>query len=154
MAMVMLAQRPETIAHALIKGMPAHFRLRYGSWIMSAALLGVGIVLLINSTLFVTDPRAWQYAYLGRIAPQNMMALICVALGAFRLITLVVNGTFPAFPWSPHCRAVGAFLSCFVWFNMVLGAVHGPEITTALPVMFAVLCIDIASTYIAMLEVE
>lgn len=88
------------------------FPLRIAEWLMSAVLISWGVILGLNSTVFAISPVMGELAH---NAPQGYWAVGMLALGLVRFVMLVVNGAWRA---SPHLRAAGAFLTCFVWLQI------------------------------------
>lgn len=91
------------------------FRLRLSEWLLAAIMTTWGVVLLLPEATFQTNP---VYTGLARFAPENAWGLVALALGTLRLFALFVNGNWRR---SPHLRSTLAFLSCFVWFQIVIG---------------------------------
>jgi hypothetical protein len=140
--------------NSLFRGAMAHFRLRYGSWVASGILFGMGLVMMQNQGLFENDPHADTYAYLTRLASQDFWLYVMLLLGGGRLFALIINGTFPTFTLSPHIRAACSFLSCFVWFQLIFGAFSLPHWNFAAPVYVGLFILDVVNTYIATLEID
>ncbi|MGO4287491.1 hypothetical protein [Bosea sp. TAB14] len=68
-----------------------------------------------------------------------------IAIGVFRLLALVVNGTFSGTwygRWSPHVRALASFLSCFLWLQITFGLLASDAATTGLAVYPGLLVLD------------
>jgi len=130
-------------------GATHHFNLRVSDWLMAMILTTFGGLLLANPAVF--DP-AHSFAVLSQMAPAQSWGLSCLAIGLTRLFALIVNGTFPAFRWSPHIRFTMAMLSCFVWFQLTLGIALVPIATAALAV-YPYLCLfDLYNTFLAASE--
>lgn len=103
-----------------------HFRVRVTDWLLSAILFSWGF------SLFWTRPEVWSlptFSGLAQLADQYVWATACTIVGLIRLAALFVNGTMQR---SPHARAICAFLSCFVWFQLTLALIladwRGPGI--------------------------
>jgi hypothetical protein len=94
----------------------AAFFPRLSEWLAACVLFALGTVLAANADLMVsTDAEAYQLMRL--VAPQSTWSLVLIGFSCIRLIILLVNG---AWRRSPHLRALTAFLSCFVWTQIVL----------------------------------
>jgi hypothetical protein len=140
-----------------IRGMTDHFRLRAPAWIMSLILFGLGTALLKNPNVFTHDVKAYQYVFLNRVFDQTVWAILCVTVGGARIVALIINGTFRSFPWSNHIRSIGAFLSCFLWFQIALGVWTEGFLdgwNTAMPIYCGLLLFDVLNTYSAALEID
>lgn len=100
---------------SMIVSLHEHFKIRITDWLLSAMLLSWGFALMW------TDPRVWAlptFSGLARIADQQTWAVVALIIGLSRLSALFVNG---AVRRSPHLRAIGAFLTCFIWVQLTLG---------------------------------
>lgn len=100
---------------AMIRKLGDHFPLRVTEWLAAGMLLSWGV-----STLNA-PASIWQSAInqpLGYWAGQDFWGALAVALALGRLVALFING---ALQRSPHARALGAFLSCLIWFQLTLG---------------------------------
>jgi hypothetical protein len=142
---------------ALWTGIAAHWLLRWPSWVMSAVLFGIGVMLFLNPHIFTHDVKAYQYIYLNEIINQRFWAFCCTGIGAMRLAALIINGTIPTFIWSPHVRAAGSAISCFIWLQIFLATLAMCLVdswNTAMPIYAGMLVVDIMNTYIAALEIE
>ena len=137
-----------------IRGMTDHFRLRATGWIMSICSTFYGVVLIENPHAFEITSRPYQYLYLLRLAPERFWAYALIVIGMFRLVALVVNGTFPTFSLSPHIRAAGSFLTVFVWFQVLLGSFHEVPLNLATPAYLTFFLLDVFNVYIATLEID
>lgn len=94
----------------------ATFPIRKPEWVNSFVLLGLSAVLLQDG-LFAKYPG---YAAMARFAPQEVWQWGLFVLAFGRLVVLVING---AITRSPLLRWVGAFLSCFAWWQISAGLV-------------------------------
>lgn len=137
------------IAVLLCLDVKEHFRTRATSWIMSFNIFGMGLILIVNPTFLNGDVRAHSYVYLLTIMPQWAWAIWCVGVGLMRIVALVINGTFPRLPWMAHVRLAGAFLSCFLWFNLMLGVWVRGGWTFAVPMFTSMIAFELLSTYVA-----
>lgn len=102
---------------AMLVSLREHFRIRVTDWLLSAILFSWGFCLIW------TSPAVWAlptFTGLARIAPQCVWAAAATIIGVGRLSALFING---ALRRSPHARAAGAFLSCFIWVQLTLGMI-------------------------------
>ena len=143
-----------SLARRFYSGMVDHFRLRAASWIMSVNMLGFGVSITLHPEVLAPPGNATIYDSLLRVAPASAWGLICLCLGGFRLASLIVNGTFPAFPWSPYIRALGSFLSALFWLQILLGAILTEHLTLAVSVFATFLAMDAFGLYVAALEID
>ena len=100
-----------------------HFPLRITDWLLASILTTWGLAAL------AVDPVVWQLHInheLGEFASQDVWGSVTVALGMIRLTALFING---ALRRSPHARAIGSFLTCFVWLQLTLGVFTAPMST-------------------------
>ncbi|WP_129505151.1 hypothetical protein [Bosea sp. Tri-54] len=70
---------------------------------------------------------------------------LAIAIGTFRLLALIINGTFARTwygRWSPHVRALASFLTCFLWFQISFGLFNSDAATTGLAVYPGLLVLD------------
>ena len=136
------------------RGMADHFRLRAASWIMSVNMLVFGLTILGSPEVLTLPGRTTLYASLLHLASARTVGLVCLGLGGFRLLALAVNGTIPSFKASPYVRAIGSFLACLFWLQVVLGALRSPVWTLSLDVFTTYFVLDAFCLYIAALEIE
>jgi hypothetical protein len=91
------------------------FPIRVMEWLLAGIMLSWSIV------CWNLRPDEWlnpSYAGLARFANQNTWAFYAFWLGTTRLAALTINGAWRP---SPHLRAAGAFLACFMWLQITLG---------------------------------
>lgn len=142
------------VATAVLQGITEHFRYRITSWVCAYIIAGMGIVMLAVPNLFGIDPVSHSYGYLARIMPEQGWAALCITLGFWRVFALTINGTFPSFPWSPHMRYVGSFISMFFWFNLIFGPLASMKITFAIPLYSGLFLLDVYNNYVAAQEIS
>ena len=130
-------------------GSTHHFAIRVSDWFLAMMLTCFGLILIMHPEVFVTSKA---YVLLSQMAPAANWGAVCFMIGSFRLIALMINGTFPAFRWSPHIRFMMAMLSCFVWFQVSLGITLLPVVTTALAVYPFLFLFDMYNTFLAATE--
>lgn len=103
------------------KGVRSHLYARRSEWACAAVITWWGVSLMAPGDTFALSPT---YSGLARIATEPVWGAVCLALGLFRLAALTVNGTFQG-TWysrySPHVRAITAYLTAMVYFLIVYG---------------------------------
>lgn len=144
-----VAWRVAAFIAKVVRGSAHNFTIRVGDWALAMMMLTFGFVLLSMPSLFY---QVHAFQVLAKMAPALSWGTICVALGGTRLLTLIVNGTFPIFRWSPHIRFFMALLSCFVWFQIILGLLDAPAITPAVAVYPYLFLFDMYNTFLAASE--
>lgn len=133
----------------VIDGVFAHLWRRAPEWVLSGVTLSWGWILLGPRDVFATSPAFDVFAAL---ASESAWGMTFVALGTLRLAMLAVNGTFRAFPWSPHCRALGSFLNCFLWFAVTASLYASGQAVTGLAVYPGILLLEIVNVIVAASE--
>lgn len=101
----------------VLRGVAAHFRLRVAEWFTTALLLQFGLILFGPGDVF---PHSPNLSVMAQWASEETWGALCLGVGGVHLLALTINGTFPAFPFSPHVRAAASFLACFLWFQITL----------------------------------
>jgi len=121
------------------------FPIRKSEWTLSLiGMIGLWLVFSVNSDLFASSDA---YSGLARWASQPVWAWMCFSVGVGRVVVLAINGAY----WrSPHWRALFAFLSCFVWYQLAVGLAQNIGIGTVLGL--AVLATDVFNFRQAFLE--
>jgi len=89
--------------------------LRRAEWMLALVLVGVGIVFALEDDL----RRELGFATIMTTLPQWVWATWALSVGLLRLVMLYINGAWRA---SPHLRAIGAFLACFIWTALMFRA--------------------------------
>lgn len=112
------------------------FPARASEWALATILLNWSTILYLNPTLFATVP---SFSIISEIAPQPVWLALCGLAGGARLVILLING---AWRRSPHARAVGAFVSCFFWFEISVGLFLAGTWGTGLAVYPVLLLLD------------
>jgi hypothetical protein len=88
---------------------------RRSEWMLALITLAVGIVWGVNAPLFEQP----NYTTMRRVMDREAWAAWALVVGAVRLTALYINGAWRP---SPHFRALGSFLTCFLWMSLFLGA--------------------------------
>ncbi|MDO6587320.1 hypothetical protein Q4543_17550 [Salipiger sp. 1_MG-2023] len=99
-------------------GVRNHFPMRVTEWIMVWPCLWMGAALNWQPTMFDTSA---SYSSLASWLDERQWALIVLCCAIVRLVALIVNGTFQAFPYSPHLRILASAVSAMFWFQFSLG---------------------------------
>lgn len=109
----------------ITRGVRDHLYVRRSEWGCAAVITWWGVALLAPGETFTISP---SYAGLSRLAPEWVWGVICLTLGMFRLAALIINGTFRG-SWysrySPHVRAVTAYLTGMIYFLIAYGIAMG-----------------------------
>lgn len=135
----------------IITGVRAHFHERRAEWALAAIMVSFGLILLTNPHIFI---KSTAYIGMSRLASQHTWGLVTLAVGATRMVALAVDGSMKDFAWAPHLRALTSFVSCFIWFQIIVGFfVIVPAYTTGLATYPVFLLLDIYQTYVAAQEI-
>lgn len=126
----------------LYLGIHDHFPARRSEWVLAGIMVAWGWILLKPSELFAGNP-AW--AQMAAMMDEATWGWLAIGIGTFRLLALIINGTFARTwygRWSPHVRAAASFLSCFLWFQISFGLWASDAATTGLAVYPGLLVLD------------
>lgn len=111
-----------------------HFPQRVTEWLVSGFMISWGLSCLNSPQAAFDHP---VYVEIAKIAPIHIWGTIAFVIGMARVCALFING---AVQRSPHARALGAFVSNFMWLQLALGAIgadwSGPT-TMVYPWLFA-----------------
>lgn len=99
-------------------GIRQHFGIRVTEWIMAAPLAGWALGLSLDPHTFASSP---SFAEIARWGDEWFWSQLCLLAAFARLTALVVNGTFRAFRFAPHLRAVASAMACVFWGQIALG---------------------------------
>lgn len=91
------------------------FPIRVCEWLLAGIMLSWSIALW---NLTPADFHSPIYVGLERLLPQDTWAMLALGIAIMRLAALAINGGWRP---SPHLRAAGAFLACFLWLQIGLG---------------------------------
>jgi len=110
-------------------------------WILSAAMVGWGLITLGSPDLFITQP--FYYPML-LVMGQLEWGITALVTGLVRLCFLVINGA-----WRPsaHIRAVGCFLGAMLWGKLLIAALGLAWLSPINALYFAALVLDIISLW-------
>ena len=117
------------------------FPIRVTEWLLAGIMLSWSIV------CWNLTPELWSaplYSGLARLAAQNTWAFFAFWIAVIRLAALTINGAWRP---SPHLRAAGAFLSCFMWLQIALGIFASPITTTGVAIYPWLLLADIYNVF-------
>lgn len=131
------------------RGLADHFPARRSEWVLAGMMVLWGSLLLAPGPIFNQSP-AW--AMLAAWAPEAVWGWSAVLIGCFRLLALLINGTFYKSwygRWSPHVRGLASFLSCFIWLQLSIGLLAAPYLTTGLAVYPGLLLLDLMNVVAA-----
>lgn len=131
------------------QGIAEHFPARRSEWVLAGMMVVWGWLLLSPGPIFNQSP-AW--AMLAAWAPEYVWGWGAVLIGSFRMVALLINGTFHH-SWysrySPHVRMLASFLSCFIWLQLTIGLLNAPYLTTGLAVYPGLLLLDLMNVVAA-----
>lgn len=91
------------------------FPIRVTEWLLASIMLSWSIACWHLRPVDWANPL---YEGLARIADSGTWAFFAFWIALGRLAALTINGAWRP---SPHLRAAGAFLSCFMWLQISLG---------------------------------
>ncbi|MGJ8570414.1 MAG: hypothetical protein ACSHXI_06925 [Hoeflea sp.] len=99
---------------------------------MLVPLIGWFIALSNADGLFNRSPA---FASLHQYAGEKTWALVCLSVFLVRAFSLVINGTFTQFVYSPHLRGLAAIIAGWFWalvaFGTFFAMLEGRSIGTA-----------------------
>lgn len=117
------------------------FPVRVMEWLLAGIMLSWAIV------CFNLTPEDWAgplYAGLRRLGDNHTWGGIAFIIATIRLACLGINGAWRP---SPHLRALGAFLSCFMWLQISLGIFAADLRATGMAVYPWLLLADIYNVF-------
>lgn len=126
----------------LYLGIHSHFPARRSEWVLAGIMIVWGWTLIKPTSVFDGNP-AWSQ--MAAMMSETSWGTLAVAVGVFRAIALLINGTFAGTwygRWSPHVRSLAAFLACFIWFQISFGLWISDAATTGLAVYPGLLVLD------------
>lgn len=109
--------RRRVMIQRIVAGVTGHFKTRITEWFAAAALFQLGLTLVTPPPSF---PLSAAWTVMAARLPEETWGAIMLAIAATRIVALGINGTFRAFRYSPHIRAVTAVLAASVWFQVTL----------------------------------
>ena len=111
------------------------FHDRMSEWQNAAIMTCWGAILLLPYKTFDLP----SFIGLKRIASEEVLGTGLLALGATRLIVLIING---AWRRNAHARGLCAFLSCFIWLQIVFGLFGSGIVAPGLSVYIVLFGVD------------
>lgn len=117
------------------------FPVRVAEWLLA------GIMLSWSIAAWNLGPSDWSnpaFSGLARIANNTTWAFFAFWIAIARLAALIRNGGWRP---SPHLRAAGAFLACFLWLQVSLGMFSADIRTTGIAVYPWLLLADIYNVF-------
>lgn len=99
----------------MILSLQKTFPIRVTEWLLAGIMFSWSIV------CWQVSASEWDtpfYAGLAVLGDANTWAFFAFVIGAGRIAALAINGAWRP---SPHLRAAGAFLACFMWLQITLG---------------------------------
>jgi hypothetical protein len=117
------------------------FPIRVTEWLLA------GIMLSWSIACWHLRPIDWAnplYSGLSRLADQNTWAFFAFWIGLGRIMALTINGAWRP---SPHLRAAGAFLACFMWLQISLGMLSADLRATGVAIYPWLLLADIYNVF-------
>lgn len=117
------------------------FPVRVCEWLLAGMMVSWGVVMWNHDAAQFSNPA---YSGLSRIADQHAWGAIVCSIGLLRLAALFRNGGWRP---SPHLRAGGAFLACFVWLQISLGFMSAESVTTGIAIYPWLLLADIYNVF-------
>lgn len=128
----------------IIESLKKHFPARFPEWLAAATMTAWGAYLVLYPDLFHAPPIAAVYAGMASMAHQPVWALAALAIGVTRAAALFINGVYTR---TPMIRLVTAFLSAFVWTQVLIGLVRSDIPNLGLIMYASALSADIYSAY-------
>lgn len=80
--------------------------------------IGMWLAFQAQPEMFSTSA---SFATLRHWGTEHTWGILCLWCGLARLVALSVNGTFRAFPYSPHMRITASFIGIAFWSQFSLG---------------------------------
>lgn len=117
------------------------FPIRVMEWLLAGIMLSWSIVCWNLPAGQWASPL---YSGLSRLAEQNTWAFFAFWIAVIRLAALTINGAWRP---SPHFRAAGAFLACFMWLQISLGLLSSEVSSTGIAVYPWLLLADIYNVF-------
>lgn len=137
-----MPHRNKPLPVRLYLGIHDHFPARRSEWVLAGIMVAWGWILLKPTSAFGAHP---SWAQMAAIMSEEAWGWLAVCVGSFRLLALIINGTFARTwygRWSPHVRALASFLTCFIWFQISFGLWASDAATTGLAVYPGLLVLD------------
>ena len=95
--------------------------------------LVLGLMLMFNDDLFASSTTSWSR--LAWVMSQESWAMVCLLIGGVRLAAILINGLYYR---TPHIRALCAYASGFLWFQLAVSLLPNAAIGAAVfPILVA-----------------
>lgn len=117
------------------------FPIRVTEWLLAC------IMFSWSFALYKMPPEGFAnpiYAGLARLAHADTWATFAFLIGGARIAALTINGAWRP---SPHLRAAGAFLACFMWLQISIGQFMADQPTLAIAIYPWLLIADIYNVF-------
>jgi len=118
------------------------FPLRISEWLLSVILTTWGMI------VFFMPDNAWLMPSMEALrsieSDRHVWGGCAIVIGMARLVALFING---AMRRTPHLRAIGAFMSIFIWVQLSFGVLIAPVVTMATAVIPWLLICDLHNLY-------
>lgn len=127
----------------VFKGIQNHFSTRVMEWAFAVIMVNWGIRFLTSDSVLDLFP---SFANMGFIMTEQNWGIFCLAVGALRLLSLVINGTFAGTlysKYSPHLRGISSALCAFFWCQIVISMIGVLPISPGLGVYGVFLAVEI-----------
>lgn len=138
-----MPHRNHPLPTRLYLGIADHFPVRRSEWTLACIMIGWGAILIAPRMTFAGSP-AWSQ--MAAMMDEQTWGWLAIIIGSFRLIALVLNGTFSKSwygRWSPHVRALASFLACFLWLQISFGLWASGEVPPGLAAYVGLLAQDV-----------
>ncbi|MBN9453279.1 MAG: hypothetical protein J0I42_15125 [Bosea sp.] len=145
-----MPSRNHPLPTRLYLGIADHFPARRSEWVLAGIMVVWGWLLVGPAPVFAQS-KAWSQ--MAAMMNEATWGWLAIGVGAFRLLALIINGTFAGTwygRWSPHVRALASFLTCFLWFQISFGLWASDAATTGLAVYPGLLVLDAMNIVAAM----
>jgi hypothetical protein len=125
-----------------------YLRDRLFEWVMTFAMLGLGIQIAIWPNAI----GASSFRLILSVVTAHNMALVFILFGLLRIVALFANGSWPVH--GPRLRAMGAGTAALMWGQMfvallLVAPLNGTP-SPGIPVYFALTLGELISAYRAM----
>ncbi|WP_231592467.1 hypothetical protein [Pelagovum pacificum] len=102
----------------MARGIADHFPIRVTEWAMIVPAFGMGVALWLQDDMFTTSP---SFAKLAQWGDESMWCVLVLLCAVARLGALTINGSFQAFPYTPHLRAAASLIGITFWGQYSIG---------------------------------
>lgn len=137
-----MPHRNQPLPVRLYLGIHDHFPARRSEWVLAGIMVAWGALLIAPGPIF-NQSKAWSQ--MAAMMEEGTWGWLAITVGVFRLLALIINGTFSGTwygRWSPHVRALASFMTCFLWFQISFGLWISDAATTGLAVYPGLLVLD------------